>query len=166
MGNNFDQEESDADDKNRNQLIKFDDGNVYALGTRGPCTNFSNQITNRRNSTAGSRPQEFLFGYDVFTLKAVCHDISAPDSPYFNSTEENQQLNYSNKHLANVNRQNNQWMRSSLRQKKKKNGNRRQLGSLTSGLFQVPGSLPQPSLSPCRPGAKRANNFKCTNPHM
>ena len=39
--------------------------------------------------------------------------------------------------------------------------NRKQ-GSL--GVLQVPDSLENPLLSPCRPGARNDNNYKCTNP--
>jgi hypothetical protein len=36
----------------------------------------------------------------------------------------------------------------------------------TAGIFQLPSSLPDPLLQPCRTGARRAENFKCTNPLM
>jgi hypothetical protein len=49
-------------------------------------------------------------------------------------------------------------------QTKMKNKIQRKQGeALTSGLFQVPSSVPDQLLNPCRPGAKKGNNFKCTN---
>jgi len=34
----------------------------------------------------------------------------------------------------------------------------------TAGILQLPSSLPDPLLQPCRTGARQGDNFKCANP--
>jgi hypothetical protein len=42
-------------------------------------------------------------------------------------------------------------------------GQRRQ-GATTGGIFQFPSFSPEALLNPCRPGARREMNYKCTSP--
>jgi hypothetical protein len=42
-------------------------------------------------------------------------------------------------------------------------GQRRQ-GATTGGIFQFPSFSPETLLNPCRPGARKEMNYKCTNP--
>lgn len=159
---------NDNAEDNPLQLAKADDGKYYPLGSRGPCQSMASFF-------ADNNRRELLFGYDVFQLKPVCVDVSPFDSPYFNPTEEHQRFeNALNRPTTLMTRlpttllfQKNQHKIDFLSNKKfgGNNGKRRQ-GDLTSGVFQVPGSLPDPLLNPCRPGAKNDNNFKCTDPHV
>lgn len=162
--NNNQQIEGNSDDEdNPLQLAKATDGKYYPLGSRGPCRIMS--------SLSATKRREFLFGYDVFKLKPVCVDVSQFDSPYFNPAEEHQRfdlvLNRSRVLMTSVSLtlRNQQEIYSFSNDVGRNNGKRRQ-GALTSGLFQVPGSLPDPLLNPCRPGAKKDKNYKCTNPHV
>ena len=72
-----------ASDNSKNDAL----GCRYLTAMPSPMTN------NNPHSVSTYNRQKFLHGYDVFTFKSVCVDVSAPDSPYFNKTPENQLLN-------------------------------------------------------------------------
>ena len=164
LNNNQQIEDNSDDEDNPLQLAKATDGKYYLLGSRGPCGIMT--------SLSATNRCELLFGYDVFKLKPVCVDVSQFDSPYFNPTKEHQRFdlafNRSTVFMTRVStklRHQVQEIHSFSKDIGRSNGKRRQ-GALTSGLFQVPGSLPDPLLNPCRPGAKKDKNYKCTNPHV
>jgi hypothetical protein len=172
-----DDEDDNNEEENPVQLAKAADGLFYALGSRGPCPAMTSPPISIGNplSTSANNRRELLFGYDVFQLKAVCVDVLQFDSPYFNPIKENQLFdNALNRLTPLTSRPSTTTLRRHQRridfisQNKSVDGNngKRRQGALTSGLFQVPGSLPNPLLSPCRPGAQKGNNYKCTNPHV
>ena len=132
-----------------------------ALGT--PC-----HTLNSRHSSL------FLLGYDIFKMEPVCVDVTEQDSPYYFFQDDDE---------STLNEEFNQlypefdWYRVTLIQNHANSSSnsgpsaeqRQQTGvttgeSLTAGVFQVPGSLPDPLLNPCRSADRAGNNFKCTNP--
>ena len=126
-------------------MIVVGDGFCYELGTRGPCS--GNQ----------------LLGYDIFSNRSGCVDVTDEQSPYFISQEERKQLElrYNQIYVFDdftfqvLNRGIRRWF------------NRRQgLGFGSAGIFRLPTFVPDPLLAPCRPGARNGNNYKCTNPLM
>lgn len=141
------------EDSGLQQLIRYQDGFCYALGSTGPCP--SSLIDNKLHNN------NFL-GYDVFKRQAQCVDVSAPESPYFTSFEEDSLLDsifdqlypYYDDYRVRLVQQNLLGKRNGT-----EIADARQ-DSNTAGVFQLPGSL----LNPCRPGSRNGNNFKCTNP--
>jgi len=114
-------------------LVPFEDGQCYPLGSQGPC-----------------RSQPFqLLGYDVFERRAVCVNVTAIGSPYFELDEDIDILdeNY-NQLLPEYD-----YFRVSLLVPNP--AGKRQGGALTGGLFQLPAKFPKD---------RNGNNYKCTNP--
>ncbi len=135
---------------NANDLIPFspyEDGLCYALGSQGPC-----------------RRQPFqLFGYNVFERRAVCVNVTAIGSPYFELDEDIDELNINYNHLS---PEYDNFRFLFTRDSAKNSAGKRQGDALlTAGLFQLPANFPKdPLLNACRPGARNGNNYKCTNP--
>ena len=121
-------------------LVPAADGFCYDLGSRGPCSSLSSQ----------------LLAFDVFLQRPRCFEANSPTSPYFVSAQEDAFLSSTFDALYMYD-----FYRVSLFQT---DDNNRRQDALTSGVFQVPSSLPEPLLNPCRPGARNGNNLKCTNP--
>jgi hypothetical protein len=137
-------------------LPSADDGLCYPLGSS--CPNDSSAI----------------FDYDIFKMRPTCRVIksSAANDDEADLDEIYNQLypeydfyrlilTYNNNRRNKLNRR----LTGGELNYRRKLGiiQRKQGGSLTSGVFQVPSSLPDPLLNSCRPGAKKDNNFKCTN---
>jgi len=128
-------------------LVPFEDGRCYPLGSQRPC-----------------RSQPFqLLGYDVFERRAVCVNVTAIGSPYFEVEEEIDQID------TNINKDYNQLLskyddfRVSFFAIKP--AGKRQGDAHVTGLFHLMSNFPKdPLLNPCRSGARNRNNYKCTNP--
>ncbi len=135
----------DNRDKSFQQLAPTENGRCYALGSRGPCP-FTSQ----------------LLGYDIFKRRLQCVNIRDPSSPYFFSPREDAFLDraYNQIHPEYDVRvsltKENLLERSGTAQRKQDTN--------TIGVFQLPSPLPHILLNPCRPGARRGLNYKCTNP--
>ena len=116
-----------------------------------------------------SQPPFILFGLDVFDKErrsmGSCYDISSLSLP---SEEEDDELdiayNQISPHLFDIYRPTFTYHTNNKTERVKGRRQQRRQATLTSGIFQLPGSLPEPLLNPCRPGKRFANNFKCTNP--
>jgi len=132
-------------------LALYNDGLCYALGSQGPC---------RR------QPSQF-FGYDVFLRQSLCVNVTSFDLPYSVSEQESNLIDDLYKPKAESDRM-------FLKSDHRKPAGRRDMNatsirrqeSITSGIFQLPSRLPNSLLTPCRPGARNGNNYKCTNPHV
>lgn len=131
-------------------LARYNDGFCYALGSQGPCQSQSIQ----------------LFSYNVFRGQSLCVNVTALDSPYFLSEQEENELDS----IFNQISPDYNDFRVFLVYDPQYTGSKRFLnttsirrqGETTAGVFQLPTSLPaDPQLNPCRPGAKNGNNFKC-----
>ena len=119
-------------------MVPFEDGQCYALGTRGPCP----------------ETPFHLLGYDVFEHKAVCVNMEDPSSPYFLSDEEDALIDslYNQFHpeydFQVVLIQQNVLSRNDTSQRKQ-----------GAGVFQLPSRFPDSLLVGCRPGGSG-----CANP--
>lgn len=127
-----------SNDPSRRKLVPTGDGFCYDLGSTGPCSS-----------------TQFL-AFDVFSLTPRCFDTHSATSPYFTSAKEDVFLSNTFDALYVYD-----FYRVLLAQQGS-NNNRQDAN--TGGLFQIPASLPEPLLNPCRPGARNGNNLKCTNP--
>ena len=132
--------DADADDAGAGRPLVRDasDGRCYALGSRGPCS-----------------PAQ-LYGYDVFERRSGCVNVTDGDSPYFVGAAERAQLDATYKQLYVYDELRLPWPVAGPQQ--------RQDLANSQGVFQVPGSLTQPLLVPCRSAPRSGNNYKCTNP--
>ena len=159
------------------QWLKADDGRCYPLGSSGPC------------------PPSSVFSYDVFKMKTVCSkDLELSSSQLLeqdiNDLDESYNQLYpeydfyrvtlfygkQRKYLMKNRMLTPQFAAKPIVISKTieklepftspiKSNERQDI--ITSGVFQVPGSLPSDEiLNGCRPGGKNGNNFKCTNPTM
>ena len=124
------------------QMVSTQNGVCYALGTQGPCSTTSR-----------------LLGYDIFKRQPECVDVENTTSPYFLSSREAELLDRIYNQLA----PDDDDYRVSLVFGNNDIGQRRQ-GANTGGIFQFPSSSPETLLQPCRTGARRGTNYKCTNP--
>ena len=126
------------------QMVPFEDGQCFALGTCGPCP---------------ATPFQLL-GYDVFERKAVCVNMEDPSSPYFSSPEEDELID----RFYDQNQPDFNDIRIILFQNNLLNTNRTVERRQGAGVFQLPSRFPDLLLNPCRPGDQRGFNYKCTNP--
>ena len=158
------------------QRLKADDGRCYPLGSSGPC------------------PSPLLFSYDVFKMKTVCsssqlfeqdlNDLDEsynqlyPEYDFYRVTfvygkERQKQITNRRTHPHQSEAFNPIILYKTIEKLDKftpppisYHSNKRQ-DVITSGVFQVPGSLPPGELlNTCRPGEKNGNNFKCTKATM
>ncbi|XP_045026492.1 uncharacterized protein LOC116919237 isoform X3 [Daphnia magna] len=134
------------------QLVPNDKGDCFALGSVGPC----------------SAAQ--LLGYDIFERQLECVNITDPSSPYFSSSFQERgpidRVMLDALLLHQFHPDDNDLQFGLIQQAKRgiiKRKIQRQDAS-TAGIFQLPSSLPDPLLQPCRTGARQGENFKCTNP--
>ncbi|EFX63105.1 hypothetical protein DAPPUDRAFT_269070 [Daphnia pulex] len=138
-----------GDDGRFQQLIPDEKGTCFALGSRGPCSSTQ------------------LLGYDIFKRQLQCVvDPFSPESPPSQQNElvnaaENRQL-YSQDYIS----ERIGWIEylisiSLLQRSKLMEPIERQDNA---GILQVPSSLPDSLLQPCRSGARQGDNFKCANP--
>ena len=121
------------------QLVPFRDGRCYQLGTRGPCS--SGQ----------------LLGFDVLRNQTVCADLA--DSPYSSSATERAELDRNYNQLSPYDVPVVLVSSPAVRRWFQR---RQEFGADVNGIFQQP-AINDPLLSPCRPGARNGNNFKCTS---
>ena len=119
------------------RLAPARDGFCYDLGSRGPCSSTQ------------------FFAFDVFSLTSRCFDARSSSSPYFTSAKEDAFLSNTFDAL---------YVYDFYRVHLVQQANNKRQDANTAGLFQIPASLPEPLLNPCRPGARNGNNLKCTNP--
>ncbi len=127
------------------QLLPAEDGLCYALGTQGPC----------------SPPS--LLGYDIFKRQMECVNVQNDTSPYFTSPEEEALVDS----IYNQRSPDFDDFRISMVFESPigtNNIGQRRQGATTGGIFQFPSFSPEILLNPCRPGARREMNYKCTNP--
>nr|CAH0104707.1 unnamed protein product [Daphnia galeata] len=138
-----------GDDGRFQQLVPDENGICFALGSRGPCSSTQ------------------LLGYDVFKRQLQCVvDPLSPDSSPSQRNElfheaEDKQL-YSQDYIS----ERIGWIEyligiSLLQRSKLMQPIERQD---TAGILQVPSSLPDSLLQPCRSGDRQGANFKCANP--
>jgi hypothetical protein len=138
-----------GDDGRFQQLVPDEKGTCFALGSRGPC--LSTQ----------------LLGYNVFKRQLQCVvDPFSPESSASQQNElveaaENRQL-FSQDYIS----ERIDWIKylisiGLMQRSKLMEPIERQD---TAGILQVPSSLPDSLLQPCRSGARIDNNFKCANP--
>ena len=126
------------------QLVKAEDGECYSLGTQRPCPSTTQ-----------------LLGYDIFKRQIECVNIQDPSSPYLFSPQEDAFLDsvYNQLHPEYDD------FRVFLIDKSLVERNDTvQRKQDTFGVFQLPNALPDSLLNPCRPGARRGLNYKCSNP--
>jgi hypothetical protein len=136
-----------GDDGRFHQLVPDEKGICFALGSRGSCS--STQLS----------------GYDVFKRQLQCV-IADPFSPESSPSQRNELFHeaedkqlYSQdyvseriEYLIDI---------SLLQRSKLMEPIERQE---TAGILQLPSSLPNSLLQPCRTGARQGVNFKCANP--
>ncbi len=138
-----------GDDGRFQQLIPDEKGTCFALGSLGPCSSTQ------------------LLGYDIFKRQLQC--VVDPFSPESSSSQQNELVDaaenrelYSQDYIS----ERIDWIKylisiSLLQRSKLIEPVERQDAA---GILQVPSSLPDSLLQPCRSGARRDNNFKCANP--
>ena len=127
------------------QSVVSVDGVCYALGSRGPCNSISHML-----------------GYDVFKRQPQCTNVEDPSSPYSSSPQEEESLDRVYNQLYPEYDDVRVWL---IRQNVNRNDTaQRRQDTNTVGIFQLPSSLPDSLLVPCRPGARRGLNYKCANP--
>jgi hypothetical protein len=138
-----------GDDGRFQQLVPDEKGTCFALGSRGSCSSTQ------------------LLGYDIFKRQLQCVvDPFSPESSPSQQNEltdgaENKEL-YSQDYISErIN-----WIEylisiSLLQRRYLMEPIERQD---TAGILQLPSSLPDSLLQPCRSGARIDNNFKCANP--
>jgi hypothetical protein len=139
-----------GDDGRFQQLVPDENGICFALGSRGPCSSTQ------------------LLGYDVFKRQLQCVvDPFSPDSSpshqrndLFHEAEDKKlySQDYISERIG--------WIEyligiSLLQRSKLMQPIERQD---TAGILQVPSSLPDSLLQPCRSGDRQGANFKCANP--
>jgi len=136
----------------------------HALGTPGPCNMLNSQSKSSGNNSF------FILGYDVFKLEPVCVDVTEYDSPYLSQDDStlngafNQFYPEYDLYQVTLIKIDTNTSAQSAQSAKRRQQTSVTTGELTNGIFQVPGSLPDPLLNPCRSGDRVGNNFKCTNP--
>ena len=129
----------------RPQLLRHQADDVcYALGSQGPCS------------------QVQRYGYDVFAQRGQCVDVNDPDTPYGLSFEEGALLDLSYNQLYEYEPVRVVVFGDRQDQTHEEDIDRQSGDSV--GIFQLPESLSDPLLVPCRAGARIGNNYKCTNP--
>lgn len=140
--------ESIDNDNLSRQLVPANDGVCYALGSRGSCATTS----------------QFL-GYDIFKHRVQCVDFLDPSSPYFSWPAQDDFLGsiYNQLHPE-YDEFRVSFVYESLTGKNETE--QRRQGANTVGAVQFPGTTIESLLHPCRTGARRGINFKCTNPLM
>ena len=138
-----------GDDGRFQQLVPDEKGICFALGSRGPCSSTQ------------------LLGYDVFKRQLQCvvdpftlDSSSSQQNELFHEAEEKQL--YSQEFIS----ERIEWIEylisiSLLQRSKLMEPVERQD---TAGILQVPSSLPDSLLQPCRTGNRQGANFKCANP--
>ncbi len=138
-----------GDDGRFQQLIPDEKGTCFALGSRGPC--LSTQ----------------LLGYDIFKRQLQC--VVDPLSPESSSSQPNELVDaaenkelYSQDYIS----ERIDWIEylitlSLMQRNKLMEPVERQDNA---GILQLPSSLPDSLLQPCRSGARQGDNFKCANP--
>ncbi|KZS08617.1 Uncharacterized protein APZ42_027312 [Daphnia magna] len=138
--------ESIDNDNLSRQLVPANDGVCYALGSRGSCATTS----------------QFL-GYDIFKHRVQCVDFLDPSSPYFSWPAQDDFLGsiYNQLHPE-YDEFRVSFVYESLTGKNETE--QRRQGANTVGAVQFPGTTIESLLHPCRTGARRGINFKCTNP--
>ncbi|XP_057370196.1 uncharacterized protein LOC130691287 [Daphnia carinata] len=138
--------ESIDNDNLSRQLVPANDGVCYALGSRGPCATTSQ-----------------LLGYDIFKRRDHCVDILNPSSPYFSWPAQDDFLDsiYNQLHPE-YDEFRVSFVYESLTGKNETQ--QRRQGASTIGAIQFPSTSIGSLLHPCRTGARRGINFKCTNP--
>lgn len=136
------------------QLVPNDKGDCFALGSVGPCS------------------ASQLLGYDIFERQLECVNITDPSSPYFPLSSQEGGLIDRIMLEALMSYQfhpDDNDLHFGLIQQAKRGIIKRKIqrqDATTAGIFQLPSSLPDPLLQPCRTGARQGENFKCTNPLM
>ena len=134
-------------------FIPSDKGKCQVIGSRGTCSSTSSQF----------------LGYDVFKRQLQCANVTDPTSPYFSYLRERRfdkkifsQMPQIEKNQKKIDVPIETVHQNSLI-KTNDTDNRRQG---TFGIFQVPSSVSDSLLQPCRPGARNGFNQKCVNPLM
>nr|CAH0113100.1 unnamed protein product [Daphnia galeata] len=139
-----------GDDGRFQQLVPDEKGICFVLGSRGPCSSTQ------------------LLGYDVFKRQLQCV-IADPISPDSSSSQQNDLFHeaedkqlYSQDYIS----ESIEWIEyligiSLLQNSRLMQPIERQD---TAGILQVPSSLPDSLLQPCRTGDRTGINFKCANP--
>ncbi|XP_057374601.1 uncharacterized protein LOC130695482 [Daphnia carinata] len=141
-----------SENDSQQQWVPNDRGGCFALGSTGPCS------------------ASQLLGYDVFERQLECVNTTDPFSPYFIPSPQESGLIDRALFDARLQRQfhpeDNDLYFGLIQQAKRgiiKSRIQRQDVN-TAGIFELPSSLPDPLLQPCRTGARQGENFKCTNP--
>ena len=130
-------------------FIPSDKGPCQAIGSRGTCSSV-----------------QFL-GYDVFKRQLQCTNVTDPTSPYFSFLRERRFDKKIFSQMPQIERKQRKidvpvkTVHQNLLIKTNDTNNRRQG---TFGIFQVPSSVSNSLLQPCRPGVRNGFNQKCTNP--
>ena len=132
-------------------FIPSDKGKCQAIGSRGTCSSASSQF----------------LGYDVFKRQLQCINVTDPTSPYFSYLRERRFDKKIFSQMPQIERNQRKidvpvkTVHTNLLIKTNDTNNRRQG---TFGIFQVPSSVSNSLLQPCRPGVRNGFNQKCTNP--
>ncbi|EFX73214.1 hypothetical protein DAPPUDRAFT_110008 [Daphnia pulex] len=138
-----------GDDGRFQQLVPDEKGTCFALGSRGPCSSTQ------------------LLGYDIFKRQLQC--VVDPFSPESSPSQQNELVDGAeNKELFSQDyiSERIEWIEylisiSLLQRRYLMEPIERQDNA---GILQLPSSLPDSLLLPCRTGARSDNNFKCANP--
>ncbi|XP_057374681.1 uncharacterized protein LOC130695555 [Daphnia carinata] len=139
-------------DDSLQQLVPNGKGECFALGSTGPCS------------------ASQLLGYDVFERQLECVNTTDPSSPYFSlSSQERGLIDRAilDALLLHQFHPDDNDLQFELIQQAKRGISKSKIqrqDATTAGIFQLPSSLPDPLLQPCRTGARQGENFKCTNP--
>ncbi|KAI9556269.1 hypothetical protein GHT06_018843 [Daphnia sinensis] len=136
-----------GENDSQQQLVPNGKGECFTLGSTGPC------------------PASQLLGYDVFERELECVNITDPSSPYFSPSSQERGL--IDALLLHQFHPDDNDLQFGLIQQAKQGIIKRKIqrqDATTAGIFQLPSSLPDPLLQPCRSGARQGENFKCTNP--
>ncbi len=138
-----------GDDGRFQQLVPDEKGTCFALGSGGPCSSTQ------------------LLGYDIFNRQLQC--VVDPFSPESSPSQQNELVDgaenrelFSQDYIS----ERIDWIEylisiSLLQRSKLMEPIERQD---TAGILQLPSSLPDSLLHPCRTGARQGDNFKCANP--
>jgi hypothetical protein len=137
-----------GDDGRFQQLVPDEKGTCFALGSGGPCSSTQ------------------LLGYDIFNRQLQC--VVDPFSPESSPSQQNELVDgaenrelFSQDYIS----ERIDWIEylisiSLLQRSKLMESIERQD---TAGILQLPSSLPDSLLHPCRTGARQGDNFKCAN---
>ncbi|EFX73270.1 hypothetical protein DAPPUDRAFT_325519 [Daphnia pulex] len=131
------------------QLIPDEKGTCFALGSGGPCSSTQ------------------LLGYDIFKRQLQC--VVDPFSPESSPSQQNELVDGAEnkelfsqdyiserigwiEYLISISLSQRRYLMEPIERQD------------TAGILQLPSSLPDSLLLPCRTGARSDNNFKCANP--